>query len=240
MTAEAASIYTLPAWDEAPDEALRPGGLALTRRALAVCGVTPGMLLLDLGCGRGVSAAYAAAEHSLRAIGLDHCAAMLAHSHVRAPGLPLVCGDAGCLPCGDGVMDIVLAECALSVVGDRAAALREIGRVLRPGGALVMTDVYLRSPERAPGIAQLLAAPGCGLARPREAICAELEAVGLAVEAWEDHSAALSELACTMSPAATAVHWEAAPDVDLFAVALAVARARPGYFLLVARSTQGG
>lgn len=240
MATEPAGIYTLPEWDEAPDEALRPGGLALTRRALALCGATRGMLLLDLGCGRGVSAAYAAAEHGLRAVGLDRCPMMLTRGHGRAPRLPLVRGGAEGLPFGDGAVDVVLAECTLSLVGDRAAALREIRRVLRPGGALAMSDVYLRSPERAPGVAELLAAPGRGLARPREAICAELGAAGLAVEHWENHSAALGELAGAVGPGAVALHWEAAPGVEPFAAALAVARARPGYFLLIARRTGGG
>ncbi|NTV65747.1 MAG: hypothetical protein HGA65_19745, partial [Oscillochloris sp.] len=117
------------------------------------------------------------------------------------------------------------------------AALGEIRRVLRPGGALALSDVYLRSPERAPELADLLAEEVRGLARARAAICAALGTAGLAIAHWEDHTPALGELASALGPRAVAAHWRPAPGADPFDVALAVARARPGYFLLIARRT---
>lgn len=210
--------------------ALRPGGLELTRRALALCGAAPGARLLDLGCGRGESAACAAAEFGLMPVGLDRSPALRG----AGCGLPLLRGVAEALPLAGGAVDVVLAECVLSVMADRAAALREVRRALAPGGAFVVSDVYLRSPGGAPGLAGLLAPAGRGLARSREAICAELAAHSFAVEHWEDHTGALRDFACA-APAEAARHWEPAPGADSFATALAVARARPGYFLLIAR-----
>lgn len=224
-----------PAAPADPHAPLRPGGPELTRRALALAAAPPGARLLDLGCGRGESAALAAKEPGLLTVGLDLCAARLRDGQTLRPGQPLLQGTAERLPVADGSLDVILAECSLSLIDDRAAALGEIRRALRPGGALALTDVYLRSPERAPGLDQLLAAAGRGLARSRAAICAELAACGLAVALWEDHSSALRDFACAGGAASAGSCWEPAPGVDPFALALAVARARPGYFLLVAR-----
>lgn len=215
-----------------PDLSLHAGGLELTRRALALCGATPGMTLLDLGCGCASSVALAE-ELGLLAVGLDRRV-------TRSPGRPLtrppfIQGAAERLPLSDGCVDIVLAECSLSLVADRATALAEIRRALRPGGALALSDVYLRSPERAPEVGALLRPVRRGPARSRAAICAELTTAGLIVERWEDHSAALRGLADAIGPRAVAAQWEPAPGADPFATALAVARARPGYFLLIAR-----
>ncbi|NTU85988.1 MAG: hypothetical protein HGA45_42790 [Chloroflexales bacterium] len=58
---------------------------------------------------------------------------------------------------------------------------------------------------------------------------------GLAAQLWEDHSEALRDLACRSAARATVSLWTAAPGVDPFDLQIAVARARPGYFLLIAR-----
>ncbi len=214
---------------------IHPGGLALTRHALALCGALPGALLLDLGCGGGASVALAAREFGLVALGLDVRVTPLPHGQILPAGALLIQAIAERLPLRCGIIDLILAECSLSVVSDRAATLSEIQRVLRPGGALIISDVYLRSPERAPDVGNLLTTMRRGLAHSCEAICAELATYGLTVEHWEDCSVALHDFACAAPPEAIATYWQAAPGVNPFDAALAIARARPGYLLLLAR-----
>ena len=51
--------------------AIRPGGLALTRRAAEVCGLGPGARVLDVGCGTGATVQCLQAEFGAAAIGMD-------------------------------------------------------------------------------------------------------------------------------------------------------------------------
>src|SRR6266849_2619456 len=101
-------------------------------------------LALDLGCGPGNSAA-----------------------HRRDRRLLLVRGDARGLPLRDGSLDAVTFHSVLYLLPDRAAALRETARVLRPGGRAVLLEP--RDGVRAAGKALLRALP-----RPRWAMTALL------------------------------------------------------------------
>ena len=89
----------------------------------------------DLGCGPGHVAAYLAARGA-RVVGVDLSPGMLA----RAPaGVPVAAGDLRALPLRDGALGAAVAFYSLIhlPVGDEVAALREVHRVLRPGGTLL-------------------------------------------------------------------------------------------------------
>lgn len=113
---------------------LRPGGLDLTRELLAKAKVPPGSVVADLGCGSGESVAYLA-RCGYRALGLDLAACEVAGCQV---------GDMQHLPWALGSLGAVLAECSLSVCGDRNRALAECYRVLEPGGKLLISDVFFK------------------------------------------------------------------------------------------------
>jgi SAM-dependent methyltransferase len=95
---------------------------------------------LDVGCGPGTvtaSLARAAGPDGL-ALGLDLSQAMLARA-VRAeagPQIGFLRADAQQLPLRDGTVDAVVSIAVLQLVPDPAAALAEMGRVLRAGGRL--------------------------------------------------------------------------------------------------------
>ena len=100
--------------------------------------------VLDLGTGTGAVAERAAAlvGPSGRVLGVDISPEMLARARRRVTtrGLTNVAfreGRAEALPVEDAAYDAVLASLSLMYVIDRAAAAREIARVLRPGGRLV-------------------------------------------------------------------------------------------------------
>jgi SAM-dependent methyltransferase len=163
---------------------LRPGGTALTDRALAACALPPGARLLDVGCGTGATLEHLAGL-GYRAAGLDPSELLLERARRRNPRLELVRGRAERLPWPERSLDGVLCECVLSLLEQPGRALDEFRRVLRPGGHLVLSDLYRRG------------AAGSGLAGRAE-LEDQLAARGFRLLLWEDHTRALQELAARM------------------------------------------
>jgi ubiquinone/menaquinone biosynthesis C-methylase UbiE len=93
---------------------------------------------LDVGCGTGRNLPLVDAR--VRVIGLDPAHASLLAARRRAPGVPLVRGDAQALPFRDGAFDTVLSGLAFCSVPDPARGLAEVRRVLKPGGTLRMLE----------------------------------------------------------------------------------------------------
>jgi SAM-dependent methyltransferase len=100
--------------------------------AVDLASVTPGQLVLDAGCGNGLYLRELR-DRGVRAIGCDLSAGMLRSA---GPGA-LVNGDLTALPFRDGAFDAVIAAHVLDLVPDREAAIRELRRVLAPGGRCV-------------------------------------------------------------------------------------------------------
>jgi SAM-dependent methyltransferase len=122
------------------DQRFTPVVAAVLSRA----NLLPGERVLDLGTGTGAVAEQAARAVGPRGevVGVDISAAMLALARQRAEALELANlryteGRGEALPAADEAFDVVLASLSLMYVIDRAAAAREIARVLRPGGRLV-------------------------------------------------------------------------------------------------------
>ncbi len=104
-----------------------------------------GVRVLDVGCGDGGLLArfveWGAAPE--RVAGVDLSETRVARARERVPGAWTGLADATALPFPDGVFDLVTMCTLLSSIVDqdqRAAALREASRVLRPGGWLVVYD----------------------------------------------------------------------------------------------------
>jgi arsenite methyltransferase len=120
----------------------------LRRRALvhAALDAQPGDRVLDLGCGPGffVTELLDAVGPEGSVTGVDLSSDMLAVAAKRAepyPNVEFLESSAAPLPVGDARFDRALSVQVLEYVGDVPAALREIWRVLRPGGRLVVWDV---------------------------------------------------------------------------------------------------
>ena len=124
--------------------ALRPGGSALTLRALSFCPLTDASRLLDIGCGRGESLALISERWGCRTAGIEPDDERRALACAANPGIDIAPATAELLPYADASFDIVLAECTASLFSDPRAAFAEIGRVLAPDGLLALTDVYAR------------------------------------------------------------------------------------------------
>lgn len=118
---------------------------ALEQRLIVeLAGTLAGARVLDVGCGDGELACALAARGG-DVIGLDPNPAMLAAARERAAAanVPAVfqAGRAEALPFADASFDIVSAVTVLCFVPDARKALREMARVLRPGGRLVMGEL---------------------------------------------------------------------------------------------------
>src|ERR1700728_5119527 len=105
-----------------------------TRLAL---GIGAGEKVLDLAAGTAVSTVELASSGAW-CVAADFSVGMLGAGHARK--VPKVAGDATRLPFGDNVFDAVTISFGLRNVADRDAALREMARVTRPGGRLVVCE----------------------------------------------------------------------------------------------------
>jgi len=109
----------------------------------------PSDRILDLGCGTGIVARILRERlgGAAHITGLDVNAAMLAKARSIAPEITWIEGSAVALPFADCSFEVVLAQQVLQFVPDRAAAAREIRRVLVPGGRLIASTWKPRSDQ---------------------------------------------------------------------------------------------
>lgn len=93
----------------------------------------------DIGCGNGAYLAeLARRQHAGRVVGVDLSAGMLWSARARAGDAALLAADAAALPLADGRCDVVLASHMLYHLPCPQAALRELRRVTRQGGRVVI------------------------------------------------------------------------------------------------------
>ena len=111
----------------------------------------PGERVVDVGCGAGIDSLIAASlvGPSGRVIGVDMTPAMLARARgaAAAAGLANVEireGYGEALPVADGWADLVISNGVLNLMPDKDAALRDMARVLRPGGRLQIGDIVVQ------------------------------------------------------------------------------------------------
>ena len=116
------------------------------------CGVGPGVSLVDVGAGVGGASAWAAEKYGVRPVLVepmeDACRA-----ERRIFGRTAICATGDRLPFAEGAFDVAWCIGVLCTVHDKLALLRELRRVLRPGGSV--------------GLLVLVAEPGLHSELPR-------------------------------------------------------------------------
>jgi demethylmenaquinone methyltransferase/2-methoxy-6-polyprenyl-1,4-benzoquinol methylase len=110
------------------------------RRMTAQAVVRPGDRVLDVCCGTG-DLAIADREAGGDVVGLDFSERMLARARRKADGIEWTRGDATALPFPDEAFDAVTVGFGIRNLDDMASGLREIARVLRPGGRLGCLEI---------------------------------------------------------------------------------------------------
>ncbi|MEM9037006.1 MAG: methyltransferase domain-containing protein, partial [Actinomycetota bacterium] len=119
-----------------------------------------GQRVVDVACGTGVASRVAAERvgPTGHVVGVDLNRGMLGVARDRAPGVDWREAAAERLPLDDDSVDAAISQFGLMFFEDRAAALRELRRVVRPGGRIAVA--VWSSLERTPGWQELCALVG--------------------------------------------------------------------------------
>lgn len=113
-----------------------PGGEENTRRMLALSALAPGASVLDMGAGAGEAVALMRSlGYAARGVDLVPRSELVERGDMHATGFP------------DSCFDAVLSQCAFYVSGDADKALGESRRLLKPGGKLLLADVFFAEPQ---------------------------------------------------------------------------------------------
>lgn len=182
-------------------DSFHPGGEKLTKRLGEHLGLRPGTKVLDVASGRGESAILLARHFGCSVVGVDFgpenvreatlCAAAAEVSDL----VSFVEGDAERLNFPDASFDAVICECAFCTFPDKAAAASEFARVVRPGGALGLSDLT-RSGPLPPELEGLLSWIACiADALPVDDYIGHLAAAGFGMTTVEPNDNALAEMA---------------------------------------------
>lgn len=130
--------------------------------------IKTGDVVIDLGSGAGNDAFVARAEtgEAGKVIGIDFTPAMIEKARTNAEKLAFHNvefrqGDIEKMPVAANVADVVISNCVLNLVPDKDAVIKEIFRVLKPGGHFSISDVVLvgNLPEQLRNEAEMYA--GC-------------------------------------------------------------------------------
>jgi arsenite methyltransferase len=113
----------------------------------------PSEHVVDVGSGAGIDSLIAArmVGPTGQVIGVDMTPAMLAKARqaaaeARVANVTFREGYAEALPVPDGWADVVISNGVLNLIPDKAAALSEMARVLKPGGRLQLADILVQRP----------------------------------------------------------------------------------------------
>ena len=129
------------------------GGAEATKELADLCHVGAESYVLDVGCGAGTTPAFLVKEFGCRVVGVDIRPKMLERARETAQRAGVAdrvefrVADVQDLPFDDNTFDAVLSESVTALPADKAKAVREYARVIRPGGYVGLNEsTWLKVP----------------------------------------------------------------------------------------------
>lgn len=130
-----------------PAPVFPPGGEALYRQIARLVELQQGQEVLDAACGRGVSTLFLSSNYGVEAAGVDPDERLIreAEQRARAGGeegrVTFQAASLDDLPYRDAIFDVTIGEIGLAAAVDPAAAVRELARVTKPLGSVVLVQL---------------------------------------------------------------------------------------------------
>jgi arsenite methyltransferase len=128
------------------------GGLRATAELVELCHINQSSVVLDVGCGVGMTPSYLAKRLGCQVVGVDIRESMIDQARERAQRegvehlVEFRVADAQALPFEDAHFDAVIGESVTAVVGDKATAAGEYVRVTKPGGYVGLNEMTWLKP----------------------------------------------------------------------------------------------
>ena len=173
-------------------DSFHPGGLALTARLGQALGVGAESHVLDIGSGRGVSAVHLAQTFGCKVTGITlesdgiEAGDRLAAQRGVEDRVSFVEGDFLNTSLAPESFDAIIAECVLSILVQKRAAVERIGRLLKHGGRFGLTDVTIDG-EMPEDLNEVLTAVSCvGNALPLDGYVSLIREAGLDLISSQD------------------------------------------------------
>jgi len=195
---------------------IRPGGDALTKEAVDIAKLPENAKVLDVGCGEGDTVALLSGQFGFEATGVDQSGKLISKGKSRHKGSDLRRMEAEFLDFKSKSFDAVFMECSLSVFRLQDDAAFEAYCVLKPGGKLIITDLFIKNPDPK-AVAKMIAEADKKASLPKiEGACCEnekpsyvmldgafvvdellgmLEETGFVLESYSDESGVLAGFA---------------------------------------------
>jgi SAM-dependent methyltransferase len=135
-----------------PRRLFPPGGIDLFRQIAVLTELDEGAEVLGVACGRGIALEYFVREFGVTASGVEHDPHMVEAGErlVREGGLTgrlqFQSGRSDALPYRDQIFDVVVGEIGLANHCEPKDAVRELERVTKPGGFVVLVQLVWKAP----------------------------------------------------------------------------------------------
>ncbi len=124
-----------------------PGGEELYRKIALLTEMAEGQEVLDCACGRGISTLFLVSHYGVEGAGVDPDPVLVRQAEERARAIgsehrtSFQVASLDNLPYRDGIFDVTIGEIGLGATVDPAAAIREMARVTRPLGSVVLVQL---------------------------------------------------------------------------------------------------